>query len=114
VSESLLSPVDVFRALKYANLRLRGEARASATFKGTDAERKRHNQLLSEKRKTTVVDRMIRKDVPNAMINEIKAIGDTKALSRKEDENERSCLVIVDGNELKKAVHFMWLSKLLP
>ncbi|SRR5260370_24140749 len=79
ISESLLKPYDVRIALESGMLPLRGEARASATYQGTPAQRIHYNKQLSEKRRAAVVGRLTGKGVPGVEWNEIKAIGDSQA-----------------------------------
>jgi hypothetical protein len=95
-------------ALQSGMVMLRGECRASATFKGNDAERVRYNQQLSEQRKATLVKRVADLGIPQVNTNKVEAIGDRKAKSHEEDEIERRCDFVIDGDELLWAVQELW------
>jgi hypothetical protein len=99
---------EVRAALESGLVRVRGECRASATFKGSDAERVRYNQKLSEDRKATVLDRLARLGVPRINDNQMKAIGDSKGKAHQEDPVERRCDFEIKGDELVRAVQELW------
>jgi hypothetical protein len=111
IRESLSDLYEVRVALESGLLQFRGEARASATYKGSPGDRARHNLQLSEKRKKAVVDWMQKEQVRNALPNLIQAIGDTKAAKAgEEDRNERRCSVYIKGEELTWVVQQLWLA----
>jgi hypothetical protein len=109
--ESIINLYEVRVALEFGKLELRGECRASATFKGTPAERSRYNQQLSEKRRLAVVDWMSRKNVPNPNSKLLVAVGDRYSKPGEEDPNERRCDVIITPDDLLLAVHVLWMTK---
>ncbi|HEY2858864.1 MAG TPA: hypothetical protein VGJ21_10645 [Terracidiphilus sp.] len=110
VKESIVDLYETRVALQFGTLQFRGEARASATYKGTTGERSRYNQQLSEKRRAVVVDYMTKKSVPNANSPLIKAVGDRYGKPGEENVNERYCDIIVTREDLLDAVQQLWMA----
>jgi len=108
--ESILELYEVRVALESGMIQFRGEASASATYKGSLHERSRYNMQLSEKRKAAVVDWMTRRQVPNPKPNLIDAIGDRNGKFGEEDPNLRRCDVVIKGEELTWVVQQLWLA----
>jgi hypothetical protein len=112
LKESIKNIHEVRTALERGLLTFRGEARASATYKGAPVPgRKHYNQELSEKRKNVVVERMRKLGVKFTEPTLIRAVGDTKAMKVGEENSwERRCNVDINGEELTWAVQQDWLS----
>jgi len=110
IQESLLDTYEIRVALLSGLLPFRGEASASATYKGSPADRSKYNQELSEKRKAAVVDWLTKEKAPNPTPNLIKAIGDSMSKLGEEDPNQRRCDLSIKGEELTWVVQQLWLA----
>ena len=108
IAENMVSLYEVRVALDSGLLSVRGEASASATFKGTPAERKKHNQDLSEKRGVAVYDRLKSKKVPISSPRLIEAKGDSGGKPGEEDPNLRRCDIGLPGDQLTRTVQQLW------
>jgi hypothetical protein len=113
IRDDLIGRWDVREALYRGDLPVRGEARASATLKGTGRpELLRHNQTLSEKRRNAVVDRLKRtitrldRDLkldPTQI--QIEAVGASKApVFGEEKVIERRCRLRIDAADLEVSI----------
>jgi hypothetical protein len=120
ITDHLIKSWDVREALYSQNLKMSGEARASATWKGIKdpAERKRRNLALSKKRKDAVVNRLLRtlkkldKDIVKLDTEQLEAVGEGKVgqFSKigEETVGERYCSIVIEPTDLEDALR-EWL-----